>query len=143
MQKKYIESGNEELKKIALTAFGSYELIGKNKDISAIINETAGVCDAAVKVTDEYLQSIVLNSQLSIVAKYTNDSWVKTSSNNGFFISGISKSGSIKISVHNKVKYNGIVYFKTKEAVQYAIEKIGENWIKDVLTNLNCIENER
>lgn len=128
--REWYESGNEDLKKLALTAFSEEMLIPSFKEI--------------VESTKDYWTIVALPSGISeqfgslaslqIVANYLNNGWSKTEGNTGYFLGkGSSLSGKtetdikgVYVVMHQSVKYPGVVYFRTAADVQKAVEILGK-----------------
>lgn len=130
--REWYESGNEDLKKLALTAFSEEMLIPSFKEIVES-EEDYGfwnilVCPPSMA---EQLSSL---SSLQIVANYLNKGWIKTEGNTGYFLGkGSSLSGKtetdikgVYVAMHQNVKYPGIVYFRTVADAQKAVKILGK-----------------
>lgn len=123
-------SGNEDLKKLALTAFSEEMLILSFKEIVES-EEDYGFWNTLVCRMTEQLSSL---ASLQIVANYLNKGWIKTEGNTGYFLGrGSSLSGKtetdikgVYVVMHQNVKYPGVVYFRTVADVQKAVKILGK-----------------
>lgn len=130
--REWYESGNEDLKKLALTAFSEEMLIPSFKEIVES-EEDYGFWNTLVcpPSMTEQLNSL---ASLQIVANYLNKGWIKTEGNTGYFLGrGSSLSGKtetdikgVYIVMHQNVKYPGVVYFRTVADVQKAVKILGK-----------------
>ena len=124
-------SGNEGLKKLALTVFGEEmlvpslgEILESEKDWDVLFLPSG---------VSEQTKSLIC---LQIVANYLNNDWNKTESNNGYFLGrGSSLSRNRKgetdikglyVNMHQNVIYPGIVYFRTVADAQKAVKILGK-----------------
>lgn len=127
--RKWYESDNEDLKKLALTAFGEEMLIPSFGEILESKKDW-DVLFLPLEVSEQTRSLICLQ----IVANYLNNGWNKTESNNGYFLGrGSSLSGKtetdikgVYIGMHQNVKYPGVVYFKTVADAQKAVKILGK-----------------
>lgn len=122
--KEWYKSENNILKELALKAYSEEELdpINFSQIWAETYTETPAVYSVPVEEYSKYTQL----HKLSIIAKYFNKDWKKTSSNTGYFIAGID-NGEVKINTHNSVAYPGLIYFKNKEDIAKAIKMIDIN----------------
>lgn len=119
--REWYESGNEDLKKLALTAFSEEMLIPSFLEVLE---------SALPKSASEQLASLAL---LQLTANYLNKGWSKTEGNTGYFLGkGSSLSGKtetdikgVYVVMHQNVKYPGVVYFRTVADVQKAVKILG------------------
>lgn len=130
--REWYESGNEDLKKLALTAFSEEMLIPSFKEIVESEEDYSFwntlVCPPSMT---EQLSSL---ASLQIVANYLNKGWIKTEGNTGYFLGkGSSLSGKtetdikgVYVVMHQNVKYPGIVYFRTVADAQKAVKILGK-----------------
>ena len=128
--REWYESGNEDLKKLALTAFSEEMLIPSFKEIVES-EEDYGFWNTLVcpPSMTEQLSSL---ASLQIVANYLNKGWIKTEGNTGYFLGrGSSLSGKtetdikgVYVVMHQNVKYPGIVYFRTVADAQKAVKPV-------------------
>lgn len=126
--REWYESGNEDLKKLALTAFSEEMLIPSFKEIVES-EEDYGFWNTLVcpPSMTEQLSSL---ASLQIVANYLNKGWIKTEGNTGYFLGkGSSLSGKTEtdikgVAMHQNVKYPGVVYFRT--VAQKAVKILGK-----------------
>lgn len=127
--RKWYESGNEDLKKLALTAFGEEMLIPSFGEILESKKDW-DVLFLPLEVSGQTRSLICLQ----IVANYLNNGWNKTESNCGYFLGkGSSLSGKtetdikgVYIGMHQNVKYPGVVYFRTVADAQKAVKILGK-----------------
>lgn len=127
--RKWYEGGNEDLKKLALTAFSEEvlvpslgEILESEKDWDVLFLPLG---------ISEQTKSLIC---LQIVANYLNNGWNKTESNRGYFLGrGSSLSGKtetdikgVYVVMHQNVKYPGVVYFRTVADVQKAVKILGK-----------------
>lgn len=123
--RKWYESGNEDLKKLAITAFSEEvlvpslgEILESEKDWDVLFLPLG---------ISEQTKSLIC---LQIVANYLNNGW--TESNSGYFLGrGSSLSGKtetdikgVYVAMHQNVKYPGVVYFRT--VAQKAVKILGK-----------------
>lgn len=80
--REWYESGNEDLKKLALTAFSEEMLIPSFKEIVES-EEDYGFWNILVCPPSMTLSSL---ASLQIVANYLNKGWSKTEGNTGYFL---------------------------------------------------------
>ena len=79
----------------------------------------------------EQLESLLALNKSINVANYLNDDWIPKTGQTKYFI--YLSDEELVIKTHNSVLY-GLVYFKTKELAQQAIDILGEEEIKKALT---------
>lgn len=125
--REWYESGNEDLKKLALTAFSEEMLIPSFKEIVES-EEDYGFWNTLVcpPSMTEQLSSL---ASLQIVANYLNKGWIKTEGNTGYFLGkGSSLSGKTETDIKGvyvaMLKYPGVVYFRT--VAQKAVKILGK-----------------
>lgn len=119
--REWYESGNEDLKKLALTAFSEEMLIPSFLE----------VLESEKWTVSEQFASLAL---LQLTANYLNKGWSKTEGNTGYFLGrGSSLSGKtetdikgVYVVMHQNVKYPGVVYFRTVADVQKAVKILGK-----------------
>lgn len=122
--REWYESGNEDLKKLALTAFSEEMLIPSFLEVLESEKWTLP------KSASEQFTSLAL---LQITANYLNKGWSKTEGNTGYFLGrGSFLSGKtetdikgVYVVMHQNVKYPGVVYFRTVADVQKAVKILG------------------
>lgn len=127
--REWYESGNEELKKLALTAFSKEMLIPSLEEIFKSENDW-GVLLLPLGILEQNKSLICLQ----IVANYLNNDWNKTENNIGYFLgrgSSLSKLAEtdikgLYVGMHQSVKYPGIVYFRTEADAQKAVKILGK-----------------
>lgn len=127
--RKWYESGNEDLKKLALTAFSEEVLVPSLGEILESEKNWDVLFLPLPLGASEQTKSLIC---LQIVANYLNNGWNKTESNNGYFLGrGSSLSGKtetdikgVYVGMHQNVKYPGVVYFKT--VAQKAVKILGK-----------------
>lgn len=127
--REWYESGNEDLKKLALTAFSEEVLVPSLGEI--LESEKNWDVLFLPLGASEQTKSLIC---LQIVANYLNNGWNKTESNSGYFLGrGSSLSGKtetdikgVYVVMHQNVKYPGIVYFRTVADVQKAVKILGK-----------------
>lgn len=127
--REWYESGNEDLKKLALTAFSEEVLVPSLGEI--LESEKNWDVLFLPLGASEQTKSLIC---LQIVANYLNNGWNKTESNNGYFLGrGSSLSGKtetdikgVYVDMHQNVKYPGVVYFKTVADAQKAVKILGK-----------------
>lgn len=127
--REWYESGNEDLKKLALTAFSEEVLVPSLGEI--LESEKNWDVLFLPLGASEQTKSLIC---LQIVANYLNNGWNKTESNNGYFLGrGSSLSGKtetdikgVYVGMHQNVKYPGVVYFKTVADAQKAVKILGK-----------------
>lgn len=127
--REWYESGNEDLKKLALTAFSEEvlvpslgEILESEKDWDVLFLPLGA---------SEQTKSIIC---LQTVANYLNKGWSKTEGNTGYFLGkGSSLSGKtetdikgVYVAMHQNVKYPGVVYFRTVADAQKAVKILGK-----------------
>lgn len=127
--RKWYESDNEDLKKLALTAFSEEvlvpslgEILESEKDWDVLFLPLGA---------SEQTKSLIC---LQTVANYLNNGWGKTECNIGYFLGkGSSLSGKtetdikgVYVAMHQNVKYPGIVYFRTVADAQKAVKILGK-----------------
>lgn len=125
--RKWYEGGNEDLKKLALTAFSEEVLV---PSLGEILESEKWTVSALPKSASEQLASLAL---LQLTANYLNKGWSKTEGNTGYFLGkGSSLSGKtetdikgVYVVMHQNVKYPGVVYFRTVADVQKAVKILG------------------
>ena len=124
--RKWYESGNEDLKKLALTAFSEEvlvpslgEILESEKDWDVLFLPLGA---------SEQTKSLIC---LQTVANYLNNGWGKTECNIGYFLGkGSSLSGKTETDIkgvyamHQNVKYPGVVYFRAD--AQKAVKILGK-----------------
>lgn len=81
--------------------------------------------------TVDQLESILALNKLCNVAKYLNGNWLPKIGQSGAFI--LYTGEYLDIKSHNSVKY-GMIYFKSEELAEQAIEILGEEEIRKALT---------
>lgn len=116
--REWYESGNEDLKKLALTAFSEEMLIPSFKEI--------------VESEEDYGFTSSNISSLASLQIVANKGWIKTEGNTGYFLGkGSSLSGKtetdikgVYVAMHQNVKYPGVVYFRT--VAQKAVKILGK-----------------
>lgn len=129
--RKWYESGNEDLKKLALTAFSEEVLVPSLGEKILESEKRIGMCYFLPLGISEQTKSLIC---LQIVANYLNNGWNKTESNSGYFLGrGSSLSGKtetdikgVYVVMHQNVKYPGVVYFRTVADVQKAVKILGK-----------------
>ena len=122
--REWYESGNEDLKKLALTTFSEEMLI------PSFLEVLEWTVSALPRSTSEQFASLAL---LQLTANYLNKGWSKTEGNTGYFLGkGSSLSGKtetdikgVYVGMHQNVKYPGVVYFRTVADVQKAVKILG------------------
>lgn len=85
-----------------------------------------------VAPTEHQLERLLALNKLMNVAYYLNDGWEPDWNNRSqekFFIFYIKKNKTFKIEANTVVSY-GVVYFRSKELAEQAIQILGENIIK-------------
>lgn len=127
--RKWYESDNEDLKKLALTAFSEEvlvpslgEILESEKDWDVLFLPLGA---------SEQTKSLIC---LQTVANYLNKGWIKTECNIGYFLGkGSSLSGKtetdikgVYVAMHQNVKYPGVVYFRTVADAQKAVKILGK-----------------
>lgn len=127
--RKWYESDNEDLKKLALTAFSEEvlvpslgEILESEKDWDVLFLPLGA---------SEQTKSLIC---LQTVANYLNNGWGKTECNIGYFLGkGSSLSGKAEtdikgmyVAMHQNVKYPGVVYFRTVADAQKAVKILGK-----------------
>lgn len=127
--REWYESGNEDLKKLALTAFSEEvlvpslgEILESEKDWDVLFLPLGA---------SEQTKSLIC---LQTVANYLNNGWGKTECNIGYFLGkGSSLSGKtetdikgVYVAMHQNVKYPGVVYFRTVADAQKAVKILGK-----------------
>lgn len=127
--RKWYESGNEDLKKLALTAFSEEvlvpslgEILESEKDWDVLFLPLGA---------SEQTKSLIC---LQTVANYLNNGWGKTECNIDYFLGkGSSLSGKtetdikgVYVAMHQNVKYPGVVYFRTVADAQKAVKILGK-----------------
>ena len=127
--RKWYESDNEDLKKLALTAFSEEvlvpslgEILESEKDWDVLFLPLGA---------SEQTKSLIC---LQTVANYLNNGWGKTECNIGYFLGkGSSLSGKtetdikgVYVAMHKNVKYPGVVYFRTVADAQKAVKILGK-----------------
>lgn len=127
--RKWYESDNEDLKKLALTAFSEEvlvpslgEILESEKDWDVLFLPLGA---------SEQTKSLIC---LQTVANYLNNGWGKTECNIGYFLGkGSSLSGKaetdikgVYVAMHQNVKYPGVVYFRTVADAQKAVKILGK-----------------
>lgn len=120
---------NEDLKKLALTAFSEEvlvpslgEILESEKDWDVLFLPLGA---------SEQTKSLIC---LQTVANYLNNGWGKTECNIGYFLGkGSSLSGKaetdikgVYVAMHQNVKYPGVVYFRTVADAQKAVKILGK-----------------
>lgn len=127
--RKWYESDNKDLKKLALTAFSEEVLVPSLGEI--LESEKAwGVLFLPLGASEQTKSLICLQT----VANYLNNVWGKTECNIGYFLGkGSSLSGKtetdikgVYVVMHQNVKYPGIVYFRTVADAQKAVKILGK-----------------
>lgn len=127
--RKWYESDNKDLKKLALTAFSEEVLVPSLGEI--LESEKAwGVLFLPLGASEQTKSLICLQT----VANYLNNGWGKTECNIGYFLGkGSSLSGKMETDIkgvyvvmHQNVKYPGIVYFRTVADAQKAVKILGK-----------------
>lgn len=127
--RKWYESDNKDLKKLALTAFSEEVLVPSLGEI--LESEKAwGVLFLPLGASKQTKSLICLQT----VANYLNNGWGKTECNIGYFLGkGSSLSGKtetdikgVYVVMHQNVKYPGIVYFRTVADAQKAVKILGK-----------------
>lgn len=127
--RKWYESDNKDLKKLALTAFSEEVLVPSLGEI--LESEKAwGVLFLPLGASEQTKSLICLQT----VANYLNNGWGKTECNIGYFLGkGSSLSGKtetdikgVYVVMHQNVKYPGIVYFRTVADAQKAVKILGK-----------------
>lgn len=125
--RKWYESDNKDLKKLALTAFSEEVLVPSLGEI--LESEKAwGVLFLPLGASEQTKSLICLQT----VANYLNNGWGKTECNIGYFLGkGSSLSGKtetdikgVYVAMHQNVKYPGVVYFRT--VAQKAVKILGK-----------------
>lgn len=122
--REWYESGNEDLKKLALTAFSEEMLI---PSFLEVLESEKWTVSALPKSTSEQFASLAL---LQLTANYLNKGWSKTEGNTGYFLGkGSSLSGKTETDIkgvvmHQNVKYPG--YFRTVADAQKAVKILGK-----------------
>lgn len=127
--REWYESGNEDLKKLALTAFSEEVLVPSLGEI--LESEKNWDVLFLPLGASEQTKSLIC---LQIVANYLNNGWNKTESNSGYFLGkGSSLSGKtetdikgVYVGMHQNVKYPGVVYFRTVADAQKAVKILGK-----------------
>lgn len=127
--REWYESGNEDLKKLALTAFSEEVLVPSLGEILES-EKNWDVLFLPLGVSEQTKPLICLQ----IVANYLNNGWNKTESNSGYFLGrGSSLSGKtetdikgVYVGMHQNVKYLGVVYFRTVADAQKAVKILGK-----------------
>lgn len=127
--RKWYESGDEDLKELALTAFSKEVLVLSLEEILES-EKNWGVLSLPLGILEQ-TKSLVY---LQIVANYLNNGWNKTEHNSGYLLKkGSSLSGKadtdikgLYVGMHQNVKYPGVVYFRTLADVQKAVKILGE-----------------
>lgn len=127
--RKWYESDNEDLKKLALTAFSKEvlvpslgEILESEKDWDVLFLPLGA---------SEQTKSLIC---LQTVANYLNNGWGKTECNIGYFLGkGSSLSGKtetdikgVYVAMHQNAKYPGVVYFRTVADAQKAVKILGK-----------------
>lgn len=127
--RKWYESDNEDLKKLALTAFSEEvlvpslgEILESEKDWDVLFLPLGA---------SEQTKSLIC---LQTVANYLNNGWGKTECNIGYFLGkGSFLSGKtetdikgVYVAMHQNVKYPGVVYFRTVADAQKAVKILGK-----------------
>lgn len=127
--RKWYESDNKDLKKLALTAFSEEVLVPSLGEI--LESEKAwGVLFLPLGASEQTKSLICLQT----VANYLNNGWGKTECNIGYFLGkGSSLSGKtetdikgVYVAMHQNVKYPGVVYFRTVADAQKAVKILGK-----------------
>lgn len=127
--RKWYESGNEDLKKLALTAFSEEVLVPSLGEILEP-EKNWDVLFLPLGVSEQTRSLICLQ----IVANYLNNGWNRTENNCGYFLGkGSSLFGKtetdikgVYVNMHQNVKYPGIVYFRTVADAQKAVKILGK-----------------
>lgn len=127
--REWYESGNEDLKKLALTAFSEEVLVPSLGEI--LESEKAWDVLFLPLGASEQTKSLIC---LQTVANYLNNGWGKTECNIGYFLGkGSSLSGKtetdikgVYVAMHQNVKYPGVVYFRTVADAQKAVKILGK-----------------
>ncbi len=126
--RKWYESGNKDLKKLALTAFSEEMLI---PSFLEVLESEKWTVSALPKSASEQLASLAL---LQLTANYLNKGWSKTEGNTGYFLgkgsSFIWKDGNrYKRSIRwyaSKCKISRCLFiFRTVADVQKAVKILG------------------
>lgn len=126
--REWYESGNEDLKKLALTAFSEEMLI---PSFLEVLESEKWTVSALPKSVSEQFASLAI---LQLTANYLNKGWSKTEGNTGYFLGkGSSLFGKaetdikgVYVVMHQNVKYPGVVYFRTVADVQKAVKILGK-----------------
>ena len=131
--RKWYESGNEDLKKLALTAFSEEVLVPSLGEILESEKDWDWDWDVLFLPlgASEQTKSLIC---LQTVANYLNNGWGKTECNIGYFLGkGSSLSGKtetdikgVYVAMHQNVKYPGVVYFRTVADAQKAVKILGK-----------------
>lgn len=127
--RKWYESDNKDLKKLALTAFSEEVLVPSLGEI--LESEKAWDVLFLPLGASEQTKSLIC---LQTVANYLNNGWGKTECNIGYFLGkGSSLSGKtetdikgVYVAMHQNVKYPGVVYFRTVADAQKAVKILGK-----------------
>lgn len=127
--RKWYESDNEDLKKLALTAFSEEVLVPSLGEILESEKDW-DVLFLPLGVSEQTKSLICLQT----VANYLNNGWSKTECNTGYFLGkGSPLSGKTKtdikgvyVTMHQSVKYPGVVYFRTAADAQKAVKILGK-----------------
>lgn len=126
-------SGNETLRKLALSAYKEDEMKLSFNYISNSnkVKVYKGTFSAEIPAneTSKYMAL----ADLSIIARYFNGTWQKTIYNTGYFLGDYRVDGPSLVDKYNGIGiyedsssvYAGVVYFKKQEDVYQAIEILG------------------
>ena len=137
----WYNSGNETLRRLALTVFTEEELtLNFNYIKKSLIHIE---CTIELPCGSKKYKAL---ADLEMIAAYFNRDWKKTTSNTGYFLGrsnlGFSNNpkditinglNHIGIVEHNTVMYPGIVYFKEEEDLIKAVKIMGDK-IKDLFS---------
>lgn len=133
--REWYTSDNDVLKTLALSVFSEEELILNRDYIFNKMQKELSIFTIATVCEDK----LIVLTELSIIAKYFNGDWKKTSSNTGYFLGQVSqgfaysatllKDSTLKnvgILKHDTVMYPGIIYFKNIEDLNKAVKIMGD-----------------
>ena len=119
MAKKWYESGDAELKTLALSVYTKEELEELTiEDITTNVQETY----------PELWDKMASMNYIQIVAKYFNGDWKKKDNTKGYFYTYNAHTKVWEPSYHHSVTYPGIVYYKDLDTANKAFEYLYEHY---------------
>lgn len=134
------KGGNETLKKLALSAYSEEEL--QPASYESIMKEISCMTSCScLTYPSRDKRTVKALNKLRSIAAFFNKGWEKCTEGNGYFVTPnsvleynvVTKKYGWLVLQHEKVKYPGIIYFKSSEDAVKALKiAYTEGWLNDL-----------